>query len=143
MSLGASAPSAQKRSRTATKGLDPAVSFSEEEISPLMNTDKADKKTKFYVLRAKHFVFPISAISGEVQFLGKAPAVVRSSDLGDFAGPLRLQRLPFADHLLSKIMSAAQVRIISPCENRRDLGHAPQLFRCAFVAQALLPVPMV
>jgi len=25
-------------------------------------------------------------------------------------------------------LSAARVRIISPCENRRDLGHVPQLF---------------
>jgi hypothetical protein len=33
------------------------------------------------------------------------------------------------------------VRIISPGENRRDLGHVPQLFRPARVAQALLPMP--
>jgi hypothetical protein len=33
-------------------------------------------------------------------------------------------------------LSAAQVRVISRSENRRDLGHVPQLFRPAFVAQA-------
>ena len=32
------------------------------------------------------------------------------------------------------------MRIIGPSENSRDLGHVPQLFRKAFVAQALLPV---
>jgi hypothetical protein len=31
-------------------------------------------------------------------------------------------------------LSAAQVRIIGLCENRRDLGHVPQLFHHALVA---------
>jgi len=34
-----------------------------KEISPLMNTNKADKKQNLTCFRGKHFVFPISVIS--------------------------------------------------------------------------------
>jgi hypothetical protein len=37
-------------------------------------------------------------------------------------------------------LSAAQVHIIGPGQNRRNLAHVPQLFRMARAAPALLPV---
>jgi len=42
--------------------------------------------------------------------------------------------LPVRHRQIRNRLSAAQARIIRPNENRRDLGHVPQLFRHARVA---------